>query len=187
VISRSDVPPEWSSKKATSTDRGLRGVRDCKQINKAVDDANRKVPRARSREFRDPNSLGSTSAESAVYAFRDTEAAQRFLAVYNDPDAVTCYRKGAARTAAGQPTAGPPEVTPITDLQGVGDEAVGFETKLSFSRSGLTFTLYLDIIRARVGRAVQGFKFSNLDARFATGPEIVRAVVARVAATEAAT
>jgi hypothetical protein len=71
VITKADVPPEWTSKKATSTDRGLRGIADCKQINKAVDNANRKVPRARSREFLDPNSLGTMSAESAVYVFGD--------------------------------------------------------------------------------------------------------------------
>jgi hypothetical protein len=185
VITKADVPPEWTSKKATSTDRGLRGIADCNQINKAVDNANRKVPRARSREFLDPNSLGTMSAESAVYVFGDPEAARRFLAVYQDPDAITCYHKGAAKTAAKQPTAGSPEVTPIADLQGVGDEAVGFETQLSFSRNNLSFTLYLDIIRVRVGRSVVGFKFSNFDARMPNGPDIVRAVVARVAQAEA--
>lgn len=67
----------------------------------------------------------------------------------------------------------------------MGDEAVGFETTVDFTRNDLTLSLYLDIIRVRVGRAVIGFKFCNFDERIPNGPAIVQAVVARVTEAEA--
>lgn len=185
VITKEDVPPGWSSKKASSTGEALRGVSECKQINTASDKAKKTVPRARSREFSEPVSEGTTSAENTVYAFKSVKAASDFFAKYQDAQAPTCYQKGANKTASSLPAAGTPTVSPITDLQGVGEEAVGYEIVVPFTVSGLSSTLYLDIIAVRIGRVFLGFNFSNLDARIPDGPAIVQTVVARVTEAEA--
>ena len=76
-------------------------------------------------------------------------------------------------------------MSPITDLQGVGDEALGYEIAATFTQNGGNATLYIDFVVVRVGRAVLGFGFTNVDARIPQGPDIVNAVVQRVAAVEA--
>jgi hypothetical protein len=185
VITRDDVPAAWTSERGGSSGRALRGIRECRKINSAVESARKKEPRARSREFQDPVSQGTTSAENAVYAFKNDNAATRFIATYQGSDADACFDKAAAKVASEQPTADTPSVAPITDLQGVGDEAIGYEIVVTFSQSGQSFTLYLDIVAVRVGRAVLGFNFSNIGSRITEGPDIVNAVVERVSTAQA--
>lgn len=185
VITKGDVPADWTSERGESSGRALRGISECKKINSAVETAKKNRPRARSREFQDPVSQGTTSAENAVYAFKDDNAATRFIATYQGTDADACFDQAAAKVASEQPTAETPSVAPITDLQGVGDEAVGYEIVVTFSQRGQSFTLYLDIVAVRVGRAVLGFNFSNIGSRITEGPDIVNVVVDRVAAAQA--
>jgi hypothetical protein len=185
VITKEDVPADWTSKRGETGGRALRGISECKKINAAVEAAKKKEPRARSREFQDPVSQGTTSAENAVYAFKDESAATRFMATYQGTDADACFDKAAAKVASEQPTAETPSVAPITDLQGVGDEAIGYEIVVTFAQDDQSFTLYLDIVAVRVGRTVLGFNFSNIGSRITQGPDIVNAVVDRVAAVEA--
>jgi hypothetical protein len=185
VITKADVPAEWTSKKGKSSGDALKGLKDCKKINTAVAAAKKDDPRARSREFADPVPANATMAENAVYAFPDKKSAGRFVAAYTGSAATACFDNLGAEVARSRPTAGPPTVSPITDLQGVGDEAVGYEIAATFTQNGGTATLYIDFIVVRVGRAVLGFGFTNVDARIPQGPDIVTAVVRRVAATEA--
>jgi hypothetical protein len=184
VITKADVPDGWTSKKATSSDRAYKGIPECKELKSSVDNAKKKVPRAQSREYDEPTSRGTTSAESTVYAFKKVSDAQKFIAVYQASDASTCLEKAAAKVASGQASAGEPSVSPISNLDGVGDEAVGYEITVPFSASGQTATLYIDLIAVRVGRAFVGLNFSNLNETISGGPSIVQAVVARVAAAQ---
>lgn len=184
VITKADVPSSWTSKKATSSDRAYKGIPECKQLKTAVDNAKKKVPRAQSRNFNEPTSRGTTSAESTVFAFKAESDAQEFIAVYQTSDASTCLQKAAAKLTSGQASAGEPSVSPISDLEGVGDEAVGYEITVPFSVSGQTATLFIDLIAVRVGRAVVGFNFSNVGETISGGPSIVQGVVARVAAAQ---
>jgi hypothetical protein len=185
VITKADVPAEWTSKKGRSTGDALKGLKECKKINTAVAAAKQDDPRARSREFADPVPANATTAENAVYAFPDQKSAGKFVAAYNGSAATTCFDKLGAEVARSRPTAAPPTVSPITDLQGVGDEAVGYEIAATFTQNGGTATLYIDFIVVRVGRAVLGFGFTNVNARIPQGPDIVTAVVQRVATAEA--
>lgn len=184
VITKSDVPSGWTSKKSTSSEKAFQGIPECKQIKTATDNAKKKVPRARSREFSEPTSRGTTSTEDTVYAFKNVSGAQNFIAVYQSSEASTCIEKATAKAASGQASAGQPTVSPVTDLQGVGDEAVGYEIEVPFTASGQSATLFLDLIAVRVGRAFIGFNFSNLGERIADGPTIVQSVVARVASAQ---
>jgi hypothetical protein len=185
VITKADVPAEWTSKKGKPSGDALKGLKECKKINAAVAAAKQDDPRARSREFADPVPENAKTAENAVYAFPDKKSARKFVAAYNGSAATACFNQLGSEVARSRPTAGPPTVSPITDLQGVGDEALGYEIAATFTQNGGNATLYIDFIVVRVGRAVLGFGFTNVDARIPEGPGIVTAVVQRVAAAEA--
>jgi hypothetical protein len=119
-----------------------------------------------------------------VYAFTNKKAAGRFVAVFKASAATTCFTALGAEVARNRPTVGAPTVEPITDLQGVGNEAVGDEIAVTYTQAGGTATLYIDFVFVRVGRAALGFVFANVGARIPQGADIVNAVVQRVAAAE---
>jgi hypothetical protein len=181
VVTKGDVPPDWTSKKGSSSDQAYKGIAECEEIKTALDNAKKKTPRAQSREYEEPGTRGTTSAENTVYAFKNTSAAEKFLSGYQASDASTCFQKGTEKVAKSQSGAGVPSVSPVTDLEGVGDGAVGYEITIPISLAGRSATVYLDLIAVRVGRAFVGFNFSNLDGPIPDGPAIVQAVVARVA------
>jgi hypothetical protein len=185
VITKADVPAEWTSKKGDTGGGALKGIRDCRKINSAITAARTDEPRAMSREFADPVRENGREAANAVFAFENAKAARRFVGAFKGSAATACFEKLGAQVVRNQPATGPPTVLPIMDLQGVGDEALGYEIAATFTQNGGTATLYIDFIVVRVGRAVLGFAFTNVDARIPEGPAIVTAVVQRVAAAEA--
>jgi hypothetical protein len=184
VVTRADVPADWTSSKASTTDRAFK-VPECKEIRAAVDTAKRKAPRAQSRQFEEPGSAGTAFADSTVYAFANVDAATKLVAPYQSANAPTCFEAGTTKALSGTKAAGSPTVSPITDLQGVGDDAVGYEIQVPFTSGTESASLYLDFVVVRVGRAVIGFRFSNGDARLPEAPGIVQSVVQRVAGAEA--
>lgn len=177
VITKADVPSDWTSKKASQSDQSLRSPA-CKDIKAAVDTAKKKTPRQRSRAF-EPSGTSATSAQDTVYAFKNVSGAKKFLASYSDPSANACFEALANELATRQPTAGTPGVAPI-GLQGI-DEVVGYEITVPYTVGGENTTLYVDFVVVRQGRAVLGFAFSNQDERIPEGPSIVQSVVGRVA------
>jgi hypothetical protein len=185
VITKADVPAEWTSKKADTGGGELKGIRDCRKINSAIAAARRDEPRAMSREFADPVRENGREAANAVFAFDKAKAAGRFVGVFEGSGATACFEKLGEQIVRNQPATGPPTVSPITDLQGVGNEALGYEIAATYTQAGGTATLYIDYIAVRVGRAAMLFVFTNVDARIPQGRDIVSAVVQRVAAAEA--
>lgn len=184
VVTKADVPSDWTSTKPATADRAF-NVPECKNIRVAVDTAKKKTPRAQSRQFEQPGSAGIAFADSTVYAFANVDAATKFVAPYQSTNAPTCFEAGTTKVLSGTKAAGSPTVSPITDLQGVGDDAVGYEILVPFTSGTQSASLYLDFEVVRVGRAVIGFRFSNGDARLPEAPGIVQSVVQRVAAVEA--
>lgn len=184
VITKDDVPAGWTSKKATSSEPDP-SIRECKKIRAAIDTAKKKIPRAESRDFTDPTTSGGTSAQSTVYAFKNASAASKLLANFQDTAAGTCLEKSIAKSTLGRRASQPPTVSPITDLNGVGDEAGGYELTIDVKVRGQTTTAYIDFIATRVGRAFVGFGFTNIGERIPDGPTIVQAVLGRVAAAQA--
>jgi hypothetical protein len=182
VITKNDIPTGWTSKKATSSDSGFKGVSECKALKSAIDNAKKNAPRAQSRKYQEPRSRGTTSAENSVYAFKSVSAAEKFLDAYEASQ--TCIEKATAKAVKSNALAGEPSVSPVMGLDGVGDRALGYETTIPFSVAGQSVTIYLDTIAVRVGRAFVGFNFSNLDGPISDGPAIVRAVLGRVAAAQ---
>jgi hypothetical protein len=184
VITKADVPEEWTSKRVTSSE-ATKGIKECKRINTAVAEAKKDEPRARSREFLNAPEQTRSQAENVVYAFSNKKAAGKFVSVFKGSASTRCFEVLGAEVARNRPTVGPPTVEPITDLQGIGDEALGYEIPITYTQGEGTATQYIDFVFVRVGRAALGFIFANVGARIPEGPGIVTTVVQRVAAAEA--
>jgi hypothetical protein len=184
VIRKADVPAEWTSKRGASGGDALKGLKECKKINTAFAAANKDEPRATSREFTDTASLARSQAQNAVYAFQNKKAAGHFVSAFKGSAATACFTRLGIEIERNQPATTPPTVSPITDLQGVGDEAVGYEIAATYTQAGGEATLYIDYTAVRVGRASMIFVFANVGAPIPQGRDIVNAVVQRVAAAE---
>jgi len=184
VITKTDVPADWTSKPSKASSDALKGLKECKKINTTVAAAKKDEPRARSREFDDPVSQARSQAENVVYAFQNKKAAGQFVSVFKGSAATACFERLGTEIERNQPATTPPTVSPITDLQGVGDEALGYEIAATYTQNGGEATLYIDYIAVRVGRAVTIFVFASVGARITQGSDIVNAVVQRVAAAE---
>jgi hypothetical protein len=81
---------------------------------------------------------------------------------------------------SGAQVQGTPTVSPITDLQGVGDENVGYEIVVNLTIQGQDLVLYWDLVYVRVGRAAVHFVFNNAGQRLPQGRGIMDAVITRV-------
>jgi hypothetical protein len=186
VITTADVPADWTSTRGETGVSALRGVKGCKRTSNALARASKDEPQARSRLFSDAaDRQARTQAANNVFALSTSKAAGKFLSVFQRPAATSCFEALGVAVTTNQPTAGPPTVQPITDLQGVGDEAFGSEVAATYTQDGGTATLYIDYVFVRVGRAALTFVFANVGSRIPQGPDIVNAVVQRVSAAEA--
>jgi hypothetical protein len=179
VMRAEDVPTTWGSKKQSSTASVYTGLSPCRQINTAETAANRRVPRARSAQFDDPQSAGTTLADDTVYAFPSASAAGRYLAAYQASSAAPCLQTVLAKAVG---SAGTATVVPLTaQLQGLGDANAGYEgTIQGTNHQGQAIALVADLVTVRVGRAVVTFEFLNANVQIPQGPGIVDAVVRRL-------
>jgi hypothetical protein len=180
VVSAADTPPGWTSRKQTDSGVGqFKSLPDCKQIVAVVGKA-RKSPRMLSPEFSDPNAPTSTTVADVVFALKSAKAAQQTLAAYQARSALPCFQelfKKALGNVPAQVT-----VTPISDLQGVGDANAGFEATIAATGSGQSLKLVGEFIAVRVGRAYVAFNFLNSNERLPQGPAIVNGIVNRLRA-----
>jgi hypothetical protein len=181
VLNAADVPSTWTATKQTdSGSKNYKGIASCKQIAAAIDTA-RRGPRVLSPQFSDPAAGSNALAEDTVYAFKTVKGAKQFLAPYQATNLTTCLEAAFKRAIGGQAQA---TVTPITDLQGVGDDRVGYEAGITLTdQTGKPVHVIADIIGVRVGRAIVGFDFLNTDVRIPQGPSIVNTVVSRLTST----
>jgi hypothetical protein len=178
VITATDVPATWTAQKAgASSTKTYQGIADCKQIAAASTIA-RKGPHKQSPQFSDPSDQGNTYAANSVYAFKSSAAASKYLAPYQASTAPTCIQKGLQKQLGSldQVSAG----QPVSNLQGVGDAAVGYEFQVQANVQGATMTFVFDVIGVRIGRAFIGFTFVNPNVQIPQGPSIVNAVISRV-------
>jgi hypothetical protein len=180
LLTAGDVPSTWTSAKQTDPGtKGFQGITSCKQIVAATNAA-RRGPRALSRSFGDPSQTSNAGAQNTVSAFKNIQAAQQYLAAYTASSAATCFQDAFNRGTRGAQAT----VTPVTDLQGVGDQAVGHEaSETGTDQSGKSVHVVADRIDVRVGRAVVTFMFGNSDVRIPQGVAIVQAVISRLTAT----
>jgi hypothetical protein len=178
VLTAADVPSTWVAAKQTdSGSKSYKGIAACKQIVAATDSAHR-GPRALSPQFTDPAAASNALAQNTVYAFKSVKAAQQYLASYEASNSASCYEQAFKRASGGH---GQITVAPITNLQGVGEQAVGYEASITGTdQNGQPVHVIADVIDVRVGRGVVGFNFLNNNVVIPQGVAIVNAAVARL-------
>jgi hypothetical protein len=182
VIRAADVPVGWTStaprKRANDS---FKGIAECKVIGATVATAKKTAPSNRSREFGQPGSSTIASADNTVYTFKSATVASKYLAAFQTPDAPTCVDKG---LKVGLVNAVSSDVTTtiseITDLQGVGDDSIGYEDVATVNAATGAVTVYADFVAVRLGRVIVGYTFLNSDAQLPDGPAIVGATLTRV-------
>lgn len=176
VIGAGDVPATWqAAKQPDGGAKQFQGIASCKQITPAVASAH-SGPHKLSPQFGDPSNNGNTLAENTVFVFKNPAGATKFLAAFSTTNAPICYRASLQKQAGSRGQVG--ALAPLTSLQGVGDQSVGYETPVQL---GAQATLVVDIVGVRVGRTILAFTFSNPTQQIASGPQIVNAVVNRLA------
>lgn len=176
VIMKRDVPKSWTSSKQPDFNSALKGVPACASVLAASTLA-RTSPHKNSLVFTDK---AETNVENQAYALKTAADASAFLAAFQNLAGDACFQglvQRAGTNAGAQPQI---NVGPLTALQGLGDQAVGYEGALTFVAQNQTLTLIIDEIVVRVGRAVAVFQFSSPGQQIAQGPAIVRAVAARL-------
>jgi hypothetical protein len=175
-----DVPSGWTSTTAEKNPALLRvdGIGACASTRAALSAANRGASHAYSRKFVAPDQIGA--AQDVVFVGRNDRAAQSFAAAYEGPQGQTCVQAVVDKVA--KQASGTALVTPLTNLAGVGDQALGFEFQITAPVRGAHVTGVYDLIVIRVGRAVTGFQFQNVVQALPERMSIVDAVVTRLRA-----
>jgi hypothetical protein len=178
VIVARDVPAAWTSVPAQKTAELLlvEGVGACGATRAALRAANPGARRAFSRRFVAPDQIGA--AQDVVFVGRSVAAAQTYLHAYGGPQGQACVQ--AVGDAIAKRASGTAAVTPLTDLAGSGDEALGYQILIAAPNHGVTVTLVSDLVVARFGRAVIGFQFQNPILPLPDRPGIVQAVGSRL-------
>lgn len=186
VITAGDVPSSWSSSKQADTDlKAYRKIPACKQFVSAVDAVRKGGPRKLSPTFTDsasPNQL--TMAQDTVFALKSSGAATKAINAIRSAAPGNCIEQVALKATGSGSTADVVDIS--SQLQGVGNDAVGYEITLHATGSnGAPVTAVFDLVGARVGRALVTFYFGNEGTRLAQAPAIVNAVVNRLASANA--
>jgi hypothetical protein len=180
VIQDADAPSGWTSSQSSNTGgNDIPADAACRSIKSATDAAQR-VPNAKSRQYMDPNT--PSLAENQVFAFKNVKDARGYLTGYKTSDASNCLQQTFARPfgPGDVQVQGTPVVSPITDLQPIGDERIGYEIVVPLASQGQSFDLYWDLIYLRLGRAVVHFVFNNFGQRNPQLMNTVNAVVTRL-------
>jgi hypothetical protein len=180
VITKPDVPKSWKSSKQPDVNSTLKVVAACAPVLAATTVA-RKSPHQNSPTFTDPKSTAQlTNAQDQVYAFKTAAAASTYLGAFQAPTGSDCFQGLIQR--AGTSTGAQPQVNvgPLTNLQSLGNQAVGYEGTLKLTAQNQTLTVVIDEIVVRVGRSLVVFQFGSPDQQIAQGPTIVRSVLTRL-------
>ncbi len=180
VIVKSDVPKSWTVSKQSDINSSLKAVPACASVLAATNVA-RKSPHKNSSIFTDPKSTSQlTNAQDQVYAFKTTADASTYVTAFQAPAGSDCFQ--GLIQAAGASTGAQPQVNvgPLTNLQNLGNQAVGYEGTLKLTAQNQSLNAVIDEIAVRQGRSVVVFQFGSPDQQIAQGPSIVRSVLSRL-------
>lgn len=180
VITKADVPAGWkSTKQIRSGPSQFQKISACQAIYTAVKTAQGQ-PHKDSRTFVDPASPHQAKGgQDTVFAFKNAAVATKFLGVFQSDTTAACLRAVLQKQLHAGDTID--TVSPITDLQGVGDESVGYQfTVTEHDANGTPVTIVVDQLGVVSGRAVLEFTFQNPAGRIPEGPGIVTSVLDRL-------
>ena len=180
VITKPDVPKSWTSSKQSDVNSAYKAAPACAPILAATNVA-RKFPHKNSLVFTDKSNAQLTNAQDQVYALKTAASASAYLAAFQDPAGLPCLQ-GLIQNA-GTSTGAQTQVNnlgPLTNLQNLGNQAVGYEGMLTLTAQNQTLNLVIDEIVVRVGRSVVVFQFGSPDQQIVQGGAIVRSVLRRL-------
>lgn len=178
LLRASDLPDSWEADESADPDQDdpAEGrVPECEDIEAAIDKGD-KSPHADSPQFDDgddPNGIASVSNE--VFVFPKAKGAKRYLAPFKADEAADCLL-GRAEVI---PNILDAELVDL-DVAGAGTDGVGYSALLTFDNEGVPFTLAVDVVVVRVGRAIVTFAAENADEPLPIGPDLLRAVTDRL-------
>jgi hypothetical protein len=186
VLAARDLPTRWKSRSVSIRFANmLRGVSGCEEQSAALDLDQRRAP---SRSFYDPVTPAgalSSGASNVARVFKNTELADQFLSAYKAPSAAACLHQtnenDLKQRNPSADIATLTDFTPVTGLGTIGDDNVGYEAVITVATSQQgTITGPLDLIYARVGRTVLGFKLGLQSQDISQLKDIVSHPVERV-------
>jgi hypothetical protein len=175
VLTLADLPDGWEEGDPPDDEDPAEGlVRACRAIERVADIGDT-MPRAESNDFdngNDPNAVASVANQ--VIVFPKVKGAKRYLKPFK-ADGEDCLL-GRSEEFPGVLDASIEEL----DLEGFGDDGVGYTVFITLESNGEEVTFANDIVAVRVGRAVATFAAENVDDPLPEGPEILDAVVSRL-------
>lgn len=181
VIMANDVPATWTAAKpAAPSTRAYKGIAECKAISASATVAHG-VPHKQSPQFSDPSDQYNTYAADTVYTFKTAAAVNKYLVPFQASSAPSCLQKSLQKQLGSQDQVSAGQA--ISNLQGIGDTAVGYEFRVQATVQTSQMTYIFDVIGVRIGRAFIGFTFTNPNVSIPQGPAIVNAVISRVQST----
>jgi hypothetical protein len=180
VLRKSDLPNGWTWERRKQTDApaiaACTGWRAASDYLRPIATQSPTFTRS---EF--------TNASNSVVVLKKAKIAKQYLEIYRDPDMAMCL-EAMMKEAYSIPTIASLRVyvTPTDTTPRGSDEAVGFQIEVTATtvptvqRPAETAEINLDLLIARVGRALTNFTFTNLDKPLPEQGEFVDAVIGRL-------
>jgi len=179
LVRASDVPDDWES--TPSDDVGdSSDISECEDLDEANADAAER-PFAESPDFVDPDDPNETTqVENAVFVFPNARGAKRFLGAYQDEATFDCMSAIAQAIAESFDGTESESGAATLDVDGVGDDAVGYRLDAEASDGTDRIAIEVNIIAVRVGRAIIGFGAQAGSEDVPDADEILDATVRRL-------
>jgi hypothetical protein len=171
----SDLPDGWEAEPPEEDDDEPFGTNECRSVDRAFQSIYDEID-GEPRAFVDPASeFSATDVENAIALFPTPRAAKRVFRVLETDETRECFEAAAIDSAA-DIDASDGELESL-DVSG-GDEAIGFTIVLGDGNP--TNSFFLDLVVARVGRALAVFSAFNIGSSLPQGPDVLDAVVGRL-------
>jgi hypothetical protein len=180
VLRKTDLSSGWSSeRRETSEAPPTEACAGWRAVSDDLEPLATQSPAFTQSEF--------TRASNSVVVLKKAKVAKQYLEIYRDPDVATCI-EAMMKAAFAIPSIASLRVyvTPSNATPPGADEAAGFQVQLTATtvptaqEPARTAVIHLDLLIARVGRALTNFTFSNLDEPLPEQGELVDAVIGRL-------
>lgn len=179
VLKLSDLPDGWETKPSGGEDEPF-GTRECRGVDRAFTSIYDEID-GKPRAYEEPETtapdteITATDVENSIALFPTVRAAKRVFRVLETDETFECFDQAARDSAA---ELGVREGTLESFDVAAGDEVVGFSIVLGDGVRAESF--FLDLVLARVGRAIALFSAFNIGSSLPEGPDVLDAVVGRL-------
>jgi hypothetical protein len=180
VLRKSDLPNGWTWERRKQTDApAIAACAGWRAASEYLRPLATQSPAFTRSEFSD--------ASNSVVVLKKAKLAKQYLEIYRDPNTAVCL-EAMMKEAFSIPSIASARVyvTPTETTPRGADEAVGFQIQVTATtvptaqKPAETAEINLDLLIARVGRALTNFTFSNLDEPLPEQGEFVDSVIGRL-------